>query len=173
MRMLCRLARALRRTMRWCLHRLMGPIMLTLVTAVGCRRSDPLGSQPIPLVSRPPWVSVLADSGFRILMDTSRVVAGPDRAWLVWFITLHAQVQGPDSMRFDRGRIRLLVRCNALAFKSVSEELALGDARPVFYRDWPLTGPNAAPWRSPPAGATDGRLLAAACTLLRARDGAA
>ena len=106
-------------------------------------------------------------------MDTSRVVAGPDRAWLVWFITLHAQAQGPDSMRFDRGRIRLLVRCNVLAFKSVSEELALGDARPVFHRDWPLTGPHAAQWRSPLAGATDGRLLGAACTLLRARDGAA
>jgi hypothetical protein len=106
-------------------------------------------------------------------MDTTHLQLGPDHSWFVWFVTTHAEPRGPDSLRFDRGRIRLLVRCDSFAFKSVSQDLALGDARPIFHQEWPLTGPNAVAWRVPTTGTTDDLMLRAACGLLPARHGAA
>ncbi len=138
----------------------------------GCRSGAPTGSQPIPLGDRAPWHTVLADSTFRIAMDTARVQRGPEDGWIVWFITTHAAPQGPDTLRFDRGRIRVLVRCTPLEFKSMSEELALGDARPVFRQQWRLSGRDAVAWRVPQAGATDAVLLRTACGILAGRNGA-
>ena len=147
-------------------RRTFGLVQLTLGLVFTACHATPFGSQPIPLGDRPPFRAVLVDSGFRIAMDTAHVQKGPDDGWLVWFITTHAEPRGPDSLRFDRGRIRLLVRCAPLAFKSVSQELALGDSRPVSHQQWRLNGPNAVPWRTPEAGATDDRFLRAACELL-------
>lgn len=120
----------------------------------------------IPRGDRPPYVPVLVDSGFRIAMDTIHVERGPENGWFIWFITTHAKPLERDSLRFDRGRIRLLVRCQPLAFKSVSQDLALGDARPVSRIHWPLSGPKAVGWQVPDSGATDHRFLRAACRLL-------
>ncbi len=150
-----------------------GPI-ITLVLSLGllfagCRPAPGIVSPPIPLADRAPWQTLLADSTFRIAMDTSRLQPGPDRTWLVWFVTTHAHPQGADSLRFDRGRIRLRVRCDPLAFESVSQELALGASRPVFHREWPQSGPDAAAWRVPEAGTTDDRFLRAACAVLAGR----
>ncbi len=124
---------------------------------------------PIPLASGAPWVEVLSDAGFRIALDTSRVEPGPDGGVFMWFVTVHATPRATGSVRFDRARIRLLVRCNPLAFKSVSEELALGDARPAFRQEWPLDGPGAVPWRVPEAGSTDDRFLRESCRVIERR----
>ncbi len=145
------------------------PALAVCLFLAGCAHAPALGSEPIPPGDRPPWQTLLADSTFRIAMDTSRVQQGRDDAWLVWFVTTHARPQGPDSLRFDRGRIRLRVRCNPRAFKSVSEELALGEGRPVFHQEWPQSSPNAVAWRVPAAGATDDRFLRAACVVLSDR----
>ena len=144
--------------------------LITLSIAfTGCRNASAIGSQPIPLADRPPWQTVFSVSGFRIAMDTTHLQPGPDQGWFVWFITTHAEPQGPDSLRFDRGRIRLLVRCDPVAFKSLSQELALGNSRPAFHQEWQLRGPNAVPWRTPKTGATDDQFLRAACGLLSER----
>ncbi len=143
-------------------------VLLLGVALGGCGR-EALGTQPIPLADRPPWQTLLTEPGFRIAMDTSRMRPGPEHVWLLRFVTAHATPQGSDSLRFDRGRIRLLVRCHPLSFKSVSQELALGDSRPVFRQAWPPRGPHALPWRVPAADATDGRFLSAACAILEAR----
>ncbi len=145
--------------------------LLLVSSLVGCHRA-PMSTMPIPLADRPPWQAVVTAPGFRIAMDTAHIAPSAPGTWLVSFVTTHAQPQGPDSMRFDRGRIRLLIRCDSAAFKSVSEELALGDARPVFHEQWPLAGPQAVTWRGPAQGSTDAQLLDAACALLR-RHGAA
>ncbi len=102
-------------------------------------------------------------------MDTTHLRRGPDGGWIAWYVTRHAEPRGPDSMRFDRGRISLLVRCAPPAFKSLTEELALGDARPVFHQVWPSSGPDAVQWRTPEAGSTDAAMLRATCALLAAR----
>jgi hypothetical protein len=141
------------------------PLCLLLA---GCHHTAPLGSQPIPLPDRPPWRVLLGDSTFRIAMDTRDVQRGPEHTWWVWFITSHAhprRTEG-DSLGFDRGRMRLLVRCAPLAFKSVSEELALGDAPPLFEKRWPVSGSDSAVWRAPEPESTDGRFLHAACRWL-------
>ncbi len=124
---------------------------------------------PIASPAGPPWVDVFSGSGFRIAFDTSRVEQGPDNGLFMWFVTVHAAPRSTGSLRFDRGRIRLLVRCSPLAFKSVSEDLALGDALPVFHQEWPLDGPNAPPWRTPEAGATDDRFLRESCRIVQHR----
>ena len=139
---------------------LVGVSMLLL----SCRSSP-----PIPPADRPPWQALIVDSNFRIAMDTSHVTPGSPGTSLVWFVTTHAAPRGPDSMRFDRGRIQLLVRCRPLSFKSVSEELALGDRRPIFHKAWPQRGPDSATWRAPDSGATDDQFLRAACAILEAR----
>ncbi len=154
--------------MTWC-HSLARLSLALFLLLAGCAKAPALGSRPIPLADRPPWETVLSDSGLRIAMDTSRIEQAEKGSWLVWFVTTHAHPQGPDSLRFDRGRIRLLVRCDPLAFKSVSQELALGGARPVFHQEWPPRGPNAGVWRVPEAGATDDRFLRAACGVLADR----
>ncbi len=148
-------------------HRLLRVLTLGLALAA-CHRA-PIGSQPIPLPDAPPWLTLLADSTFRIAMDTAHLQPGPQHGWFVWFVTAHARPQGPDSLRFDRGRIRLLVRCEPLAFKSVSQELALRGSRPVFHKAWPQTGPDSVAWRVPQPDATDARFLRAACALLERR----
>ncbi len=145
------------------------PVLSLGLLVAGCAHAPVLGSRPIPLADRPPWQTLLSDSGFRIAMDTSRVEQAEEGTWLIWFVTTHARAQGPDSLRFDRGRIRLRVRCDPLAFKSVSQELALGGARPVFHQQWPQSGPDAVAWRTPDAGATDDRFLRAACVTLTSR----
>jgi hypothetical protein len=138
------------------------------VVLAGCHRAAPIGAEPIPLADRPPWVTVLADAGLRIAMDTAHVERRGD-AWRLTFVTTHAQPTGPDTMRFDRGRIALLVRCDPLAYRSVSQELALGDARPVFHEEWASGGPDAPAWRVPERGATDDRFLRAACATPKLR----
>ncbi len=148
------------------------PAMALGVALTCCRASLTTGSQPIPLADRAPWQTVLADSTFRIAMDTAHVQRGPGNGWMVWFITTHASPQGPDTLRFDRGRIRLLVRCTPLEFKSMSEELALGDSPPVFRQAWQLTGRDAVAWRVPQPGTTDAQFLRTACGYLVERRGA-
>lgn len=132
---------------------------LALATACGTSLA------PIPAGERPPWVEVYSTQGFRIALDTAHVSPEPEGAVLLWFITLHDAPLG-DSNQFDRGRIRLLVRCNPLGFRSVSQELALGGARPARRTQWVWSGPNAPAWRVPAAGTTDAEFLARACTLL-------
>jgi hypothetical protein len=122
------------------------------VVISGCRGASAIGSQPIPLAERAPWQTVLADATVRMAMDTAHVRRAPGEEWFVTFITTHAALIGPDTLRFDRGRIALLVRCDPGSFKSISEELALGDVRPVFNQRWELTGPDAVPWNVPQAG---------------------
>lgn len=112
-------------------------------------------------------MTVLALPGFRVAMDSSRIQAGPEEGtWFVYFLNAHDQPRGPDTLRFDRARTALLVRCQPLEFKSVSEDLALGDAPPIFHQAWQLTGPNAVVWRVPDAGSTDDQLLRATCSIL-------
>lgn len=144
-----------------------GAPLVALLCLVSCQSAD---TRPIPLANRAPWRQVFrADSTFRIAMDTTHVKPGPAGTWFVWFVTTHAAPLGPDSLRFDRGRIRLLLRCDPLAFKSVSQDLGLGDARPVSHREWPLDGPNAVGWQSPKPGATDDQFIRAACAVLEER----
>ncbi len=141
------------------------------VTAMGvgsCRQTR-VESSPIPLASAPPWVQVLSTGGLRIALDTSRVQQGPNGSLFMWFVTIHQTPRSSASIRFDRGRIRLLVRCTPLAFRSVSQELALGDALPVSHQEWPLDGTGAAPWRTPEPGATDDRFLREACRIMGQR----
>ncbi len=76
-------------------------------------------------------------------------------------------------MRFDRGRISLLVRCDPPAFKSLSQELALADSRPVFHHAWQVTGPDSVQWRTPAQGSTDAEMLSAACAVVIRRKAAA
>jgi hypothetical protein len=137
--------------------------------AVSGGQQAPVGGGPIPLASTAPWVQVFASDGFRIALDTSHVQKGPEGGLFMWFVTLHAAPRSSDSFRFDRGRIQLLVRCRPLAFKSVSQELALGDAVPVFRQNWPVEGPGAAPWRTPEPGSTDDRFLREACRIVGQR----
>ncbi len=137
---------------------------LILVTC----RSTAVDPQPVPVPDRAPWYVIYTVPGFRVAMDTTHLSSGPGGVF-VWYVNTHATPQGPDSMRFDRSRIELLVRCEPLAFKSVREDLALGDALPVFHQDWPLTGPRAAAWRVPEAGSTDGQFLRTTCRFLRRR----
>ena len=139
------------------------------VLLAGCRHAAAIGTAPIPLADRAPWVAVFADSGFRIAMDSAHVERRGGDGWLVTFVTTQPTPQGPDTLRFDRGRIRLLVRCEPLAFRSVSEELALGGAPPVFHKEWRRSGPDSSAWRAPAAGTTDDRFLRAACDRLGRR----
>lgn len=139
----------------------------------GCRSAPALGSQPIPAADRAPWQRILGDSAFSIAMDTAHLTRGPDGAWVVWYVTKHARPQGSDSMRFDRGRLSLLVRCDPPAFKSLSEELALGESHPVFRQEWPVTGPDSARWRTPEPRSTDAEMLSATCAVAIRRKGAA
>jgi hypothetical protein len=125
--------------------------------------------KPIPLASAAPWATVMSEQAFRIALDTGHVSRGPEGAHYMWFVTIHATPRTTNSMTFDRGRICLLVRCDPLAFKSVSQELALGDAPPVFHQTWPLKGPAAVPWRAPEAGATDERFLRESCRMIQKR----
>ena len=143
-------------------------VVLPLFIAA-CRPAASTGAYPIPLGDRAPWQAVLTDSGFRIAMDTLHVQRGSANDWFVWFVTAHAAPRGPDSLRFDRGRIRLLVRCAPLAFKSVSQELALGTAPPVFHKEWNLHGRDSVTWNTPDTAATDGHFLRAACDILSRR----
>ncbi len=134
-----------------------------------CRHGPAFGSQPIPAPDRAPWNRIFGDSAFSIAMDTIHLRRGPEGGWVVWYVTKHARPQGPDSMRFDRGRISLLVRCDSSAFKSMSQELALGDARPVFHQKWPVSGLDSAQWRKPHPGTTDAEMLSATCAFVTAR----
>ncbi len=144
-------------------------VAVLLAVCLGACHHERVNPTPIPLASAAPWVEVLSDAGFRIALDTSRVQPGPDAGVFMRFVTIHATPRSRNSFRFDRARICLLVRCNPLAFKSVSQELALGDARPVFRQEWPLDGPQAVPWRVPEAGSTDDRFLRESCRLIRER----
>ena len=137
-----------------------------------CHHTPAIGSQPIPLPDRAPWQRILADSAFSIAMDTSHLQRGPENDWIVWYITTHTRPQGPDSMRFDRGRISLLVRFDPPASRSRSEDLARGASRPVFHQQWQLSGANAVQWRTPQPGTTDAEMLRATCALLTTRKGA-
>lgn len=139
------------------------PTALALVSACGTHLA------PIPTGERPPWVEVFTTHGFRIALDTAHVTSEPGGAVLLWFITFHEAPQMRDSIQFDRGRIRLLVRCNPLGLRSVSQELALGSARPSHQTRWTWSGPAAPAWREPAAGTTDAQFLARACTLLSSR----
>ena len=141
---------------------------IAALTVASCRATT-AHDLAIPLGDRPPWRTVLSDSGFRVALDTSRVEPGPEGGTYLWLVSIHDAPRGPDSMRFDRGRIRLLVKCNPLAFKSVSQELALGAAPPVFRKDWPLSGPDSSAWNMPEAGATDDKFLRTACSIIGAR----
>ncbi len=143
-------------------------LAVTATCVAGCRHPRAEG-RPIPLASAAPWVQVLSDPGFRIALDTGSVQPGPDGGLFMSFVTIHQTPRSSGSIRFDRGRIRLLVRCDPLAFKSVSEELALGDAPPVFHQEWPLQGTGAAPRRTPKAGVTDDRFLREACRVVGRR----
>ncbi len=87
----------------------------------------------------------------------------------MWFIATHAEPQGADSLRFDRSRFRLLVRCDPLSFKSISQDLALGTAPPVSRTRWKLTGPDSVTWRVPAAGATDSVFLSESCRFVASR----
>lgn len=137
----------------------------SLLVLAACRGGS--SRQSIPLPHGPPWVMVFATPGFRVVMDSSRIEAGPDSGtWFVHLLDLHDQPRGPDTLRFDRGRTTLLVRCTPLGFKSVSEDLALGDASPIFHQAWQLTGPHAVAWRAPDSGSTDDQLLRAACSIV-------
>lgn len=121
---------------------------------------------PVPTGHGPPWVEVFEVSGFRIAVDTDHVVQGPEGGVLLWFITSHSRPQQVGTTRFDRGRLRLLVRCVPLGFRSVSQELALGDGPPIHRETWTWSGRDAPPWRVPAAGSTDDQFLQHACALL-------
>ncbi len=142
--------------------------MVLTVSLAACHH-EPGKATPIPLASAAPWAQVVSEPGFRIALDTSRVEPGPEGGRFMSFVTVHAVPRSTNSIRFDRGRIRLLVRCSPLTFKSVSEELALGDAPPVFHQEWPVSGPQAAPWRTPEAGGTDDRFLRESCRIMHGR----
>ncbi len=144
--------------------------LLLGIALAACRHAPEVGSLPIPAADRPPWQRLLGDSTFSIALDTAHLRRGPDGGWIAWYVTRHAAPRGPDSMRFDRGRISLLVRCDPPASKSLTEELALGDARPVFHQVWPVRGPDAVQWRTPEAGSTDAEMLRATCAALAARE---
>ena len=119
---------------------------------------------PIPLAQPPAWATVFAAPGFTIAADTQHVEnVASEHALLIWFLTRHEETRQADSLRFNRSRIRLLVRCHPLGFRSVSQELALDDAPPIFHMEWPWAGPKAPAWRAPELGATDDRFLRQTC----------
>jgi hypothetical protein len=110
---------------------------------------------------------VFQAEGFRISADTQRVERVPaEDAMLVWFVSVHDKARTADSVTFDRGRIRLLVRCRPLSFRSVSQNLSLGNANPRSHLEWAWSGPSAPPWRVPEKGATDDEFLRRTCVLL-------
>jgi hypothetical protein len=119
---------------------------------------------PIPLAQPPAWATVFSAPGFTVAADTQHVEnVASEHALLIWVLTRHDETRQADSLRFNRSRIRLLVRCHPLSFRSVSQELALGDAPPISHTEWPWTGPKAPAWRMPESGATDDRFLRQTC----------
>ena len=138
-------------------------VVATILFGGACARPS-YRPTPIPLAQPPAWVIVFSTPGFTVAADTQHVESvASERALLIWFLTRHDEARQSDSLRFNRSRIRLLVRCHPLGFRSVSQELALDDALPISHTEWAWRGPKAPAWRTPESGATDDRFLRQTC----------
>ncbi|SRR5579872_309004 len=138
-------------------------VVATILFGCACARPT-YRPTPIPLAQPPAWAIVFAAPGFTVAADTQHVEkVASEHALLIWFLTLHDEPRQADSLRFNRSRIRLLVRCHPLGFRSVSQELALDDAPSISHTEWPWTGAKAPAWRAPELGATDDRFLRRTC----------
>ena len=124
----------------------------------------------IPAPTSHAWVPVFSMQGFRILADTEHVQRVPtENALLVTFVTLHDEARHTDSITFNRSRIRLLIRCAPVAFRSVSQDLALNDGPVVSHTEWRWLGSDAQEWHMPQSGATDDEFLRRTCAMLLGR----
>jgi len=138
-------------------------VVATILFGCACARPT-YRPTPIPLAQPPAWAIVFAAPGFTVAADTQHVEkVASEHALLIWFLTRHDETRQADSLRFNRSRIRLLVRCHPLGFRSVSQELALDDAPSISHTEWPWTGAKAPAWRAPELGATDDRFLRRTC----------
>jgi hypothetical protein len=109
---------------------------------------------------------LLHEDGFEVRLDTTRVEREADGSYRLHFETRHAHQRMAGDRPFNRGHLELLVRCDPLGFKTVSQVLSLNDGPAVFRQASALAALADSAWKPAPTGSIDARFLRAACAAL-------
>jgi hypothetical protein len=141
---------------------------LLLLSASACEAARSSDATP---PTDPVWVQVYASDEHWVALDTAHAARNSDGSWLVWFETRHAAEREQDGRRFNRERIRSLLRCEALAFKTVHVAMTLDDGPVVYERGGTLDDASRAPFRTVRPGTVDLPSMTRACALLNKTPG--
>lgn len=138
-------------------------IVLSACTTQG---RAPAASVPSGPVNDASGRVLLHEDGFEVRLDTTRVEREADGSYRLRFETRHAHQRIAGARPFNRGHLELLVRCDPLSFKTVSQVLSLNDGPAVFRQESALAALADSAWKPAPTGSIDARFLRAACAAL-------
>lgn len=133
--------------------------VVLLLGGTACNRSEP---PPIKSISSETifgspenWATVFFHTDLTVALDTTRMEPMPDGSYLLWFQKIWVTPRKAESQPFNRELIHALVRCEPLAFKTVSVTLFFDEGPPVAKVGGSVSEATKEEWKTPIPGSAD------------------
>jgi hypothetical protein len=123
-------------------------------------------AQPRGDVTPRRWALLLADSTYRVSLDTASIARRSDGSYAVLYETWHVRGETDAGLTFNREEVRSLLRCDPLGFRTLQVSLFLNHGKPL--RVQPGDGASShSPWRTPGRGSVDLSVMRRACAVIK------